>query len=200
MRKQLSSEIAALQQRARTLAADRQRLDALLQTALARERRAFDEAEVREIRTRIHRLTETASTLTDRIVALEALRPSAEAVEAAAMQADVLREELDVATREFAYMAENYSKAVDGARECAEALCAARNGCHELRNRLVDVVADFQLPVSVPAPIELESDEGNRGMVVGLLVSQAAHGEPSDVIMRDLKAVRMRVASRDATN
>jgi hypothetical protein len=42
--------------------------------------------------------------------------------------------------------------------------------------------------------VELATDAGKAGMLVGLLVSQAAHGEPSDVVMRDLNAVRMRMA------
>lgn len=70
---------------------------------------------------------------------------------------------------------------------------AVRAGGANLHARLCDLVAGFGLDLDLPcAP---EAPDAHVASLVGTLLSQTAHGEPADVVVRDLAALRRKLAS-----
>lgn len=165
-----------------------------LQQALAVERRHFREGDVIEHRRALAQLEQRIAHANERIAALESQLPNPEQVASARESATELRRQAESAGQRFESAARRYLELMDQAETAARELVAARTESHSNTAKVIDLAVQFGVDVERPTPAELRSVDAKVAMLAGRLISEAASGEPSDTVLRNLAAAR---AERD---
>lgn len=189
----VNCEIEKLERGAAELEAERERLEAGLREALARDAADFEEREVRGLRHELGSVGERAGLAADRVAALKARLPSAEERKAAGAEARGLLKSSEAEAKSLGVAWAELSEALAAAEDAAGKARAARRESRRLLARLEDLVAHHGLDVAVPRPPK--EPDAKVAHLVGLMLSQAAFGEPDDVVVRDLAAARRAKAS-----
>lgn len=177
---------------------EREEHRAELAAALAAPPALFSENDVSEARQSVTADDYRIARLEERIAALSALLPSAEAMSVAEGEARILLDALEAIGQQFEEGRSRFLAAIEVAEPLALSLSSTLREATATRNRLLDVVKQFGLDVPAPREAGLSDADSKAAQLLCLLLADvAACGEPSDIVMRDLAAARQR---RSATN
>jgi len=97
---------------------------------------------------------------------------------------------LKTANAECDVTIERYLAALEQAEAEARQLINTRSQAVAFAARLADLTRNWGLDRPVGSATGLSPLDAKRAYLVGLLLSEAAYGEPSDVVTRDLAAAR----------
>jgi DNA repair exonuclease SbcCD ATPase subunit len=161
-----------------------------LARALAVEPARYNDNDVREARHRKTRLEERLAEFSERIAALEAQLPAVDAVHAAQAEAQTLVKQLQTAHEQHDKTWLRYLESVERAESAARGLIEAARNARELTGQAARLAREFGLDVQIPALARPSDADVRFAHLVAAFVGEAAYGEPSNVLMRDLNAAR----------
>jgi hypothetical protein len=186
----LQDEIRKLRQRDTELGQAHAEKSAELRQVLAKDDRWFSESEVFECRRHLAHINEQRELVSGRIAAFEARLPSPEERRSAEASARELVETIAQTRVKFDTEWKRYGEVLEHAEHMAIAVTAARARAQASNGQLAELVAKFGLPIDTPNEPAPPTSEAKIAMLIGILVSEAAFGEPSDTVMGDLSAAR----------
>jgi hypothetical protein len=188
----INADLAKLQAQAAVLEDESDKLNATLQDALAAPDHDFDEHTAVRLRREHAALQERRGLLADRIAATRRRLPADDARAAAAAQAHQVAADAATALQRVARATLDLAGGLAGLEPVAQELIAARADAGRAVARLEEANGRFGLDVHVP---KAEPVDTKLPRLLGIFVAQALDGEPDEVVLRDLAALRRRHAS-----